>query len=399
MAKEKVILSYSGGLDTSVILKWLQDQNYDVVTFTADIGQGDEIELARIKAKKLGIQDIFIADLREELVKDYIWPMFRANAQYEGVYLLGTSIARPLIAKKIIETAKQMGTKNIAHGATNKGNDQIRFELSLYALYPEVNIIAPWRIWDFQGRKDLINYANEKKIDISNNNNIKNPYSVDANLLHISYEGNDLEDTWNEVANPNTFHFTKPLNDTPDQPEYITIDFEHGDPVSVNNLKLSPANLLSELNKISGKHGIGRIDIVENRFNGIKSRGIYETPGGTVLLTAHKDIESITLDMEVAHLKNDLMPKYAKLIYQGLWFSPERQALQNLIDNTQKRVNGTVKLKLFKGSCQVVGRRSNNSLYNSDNVTFESNNTYEKTDSAGFIRINALRLRLHNQNK
>ncbi len=402
MAKKsikKVVLAYSGGLDTSIILKWLQDEyNCEVVTFTADLGQGEEVEPAREKALKLGIkpENIFILDLREEFVKDFVFPMFRANAIYEGEYLLGTSIARPLIAKKQIEIAQQTGADAVSHGATGKGNDQIRFELGYLALNPDITVIAPWREWDLNSREKLLAYAKENGIEISkkhldeNGNPVVSPYSMDANLLHISYEGLHLENPNNEPEE-NMWLWTNSPENAPDEAEYITIEYKKGDPVAINGEKMSPATLLKTLNDYGNKHGIGRIDIVENRYVGMKARGCYETPGGTIMLKAHRAIESITLDREEAHLKDELMPRYAKLIYTGYWWSPERKALQAAIDATQEQVNGEVRVKLYKGNVMVVGRRSDNSLYSEAHSTFEEDNVYNQADAEGFIRLNALR--------
>jgi argininosuccinate synthase len=388
----KVVLAYSGGLDTSIILKWLQDTyNAEVVTFTADIGQGEEVEEARVKAIKLGVkpENIFIEDLREDFVRDYVFPMFRANAIYEGEYLLGTSIARPLIAKRQIEIARKVGADAVAHGATGKGNDQVRFELGYYALKPDIKVIAPWREWNLNSREKLLAYAEKHGIPI-NKHGKKSPYSMDANLLHISYEGGILEDPWAEPEE-DMWRWTVSPEKAPDKPEYIEIDFEKGDAVAINGSRMSPAVILETLNDFGKKHGIGRIDIVENRFVGMKSRGCYETPGGTILLKAHRAIESITLDKGEAHLKDEIMPKYAELIYNGFWFSPEREALQKLIDNTQKNVNGTVRLKLYKGNVEVVGRKSLNSLFSPEFATFEEDSVYNQKDAQGFIKLNALR--------
>ncbi len=391
---KKVVLAYSGGLDTSIILKWLQD-NYqaEVVTFTADLGQGEEIEPARAKAEQLGVKEIFIEDVREEFVRDYVFPMFRANALYEGTYLLGTSIARPLIAKKLVEVAKRTGADAISHGATGKGNDQVRFELGCYALKPDVKIIAPWREWDLNSRTKLIAYAKEHNIPVAAGKENEAPYSMDANLLHISYEGNALEDPWQEY-DQNILQNTAKLTELPDEAAEIEIEFAGGDPVAINGEKLSPAALLAKLNQLGGKHGVGVIDIVENRYVGIKSRGVYETPGGTILLTARRAVESITLDREVLHLKDELMPKYAKSVYNGYWFAPEREMLQAAIDKSQERVNGTVRLRLYKGACYVLGRKSPNSLYKASLASFEEDGGYSQKDAEGFIKINALRLRV-----
>jgi argininosuccinate synthase len=390
----KVVLAYSGGLDTSVILRWLRETyGCEVVTFTADLGQGEELEPARAKAQMLGVKEIFVEDLREEFVRDYVFPMFRANALYEGVYLLGTSIARPLIAKRLIEIAHATGADAVAHGATGKGNDQVRFELTCYALDPHIRIIAPWREWDLGSREKLIEYAESRQIPIPRGKRGEPPYSTDANLLHISYEGRALEDPWVE---PEEEMFTRTVDPrkAPDEPEYVEIDFERGDPVAVNGERLSPANLLARLNEIAGRHGVGRVDLVENRYVGMKSRGVYETPGGTVLLAAHRAIESITLDRGAAHLKDELMPRYAELIYNGYWFAPEREMLQALIDRSQEKVEGTVRLRLYKGGVQVVGRRSPYSLYRQEYATFEQDTVYDQRDAEGFIRLNALRLRI-----
>ena len=393
---KKVVLAYSGGLDTSIILKWLQD-NYgcEVVTFTADLGQGEDIEPAREKAKLLGIKEIFIEDLREEFVRDFVFPMFRANTVYEGTYLLGTSIARPLIAKRQIEIAKMTGADAVAHGATGKGNDQVRFELCYYALNPHIKIIAPWREWDFQGRQDLIQYAESRQIPIAKDKRGEAPFSVDANLLHASSEGKILEDPWIEAEE---FIYSRTIapEDAPDKPTYIEIGFDKGDAISINGAALSPANLLSQLNQLGKENGIGRLDLVENRFVGMKNRGLYETPGGTILHVAHRAIESLTLDKGMAHLKDELMPRYAELIYNGFWYSPEREMLQAAIDFSQRNVNGTVRLKLYKGNTIVCGRKSEKSLYSADYVTFERGAAdYDHADAHGFIRLNALRLRLN----
>ena len=389
---KKVVLAYSGGLDTSVILKWLQDEyNCEVVTFTADIGQGEEVEPARAKALALGIkpENIFIDDLQEEFVRDYVFPMFRSNAIYEGEYLLGTSIARPLIAKRQAEIAALTGADGVSHGATGKGNDQVRFELGYLGINSDLTIIAPWREWDLNSREKLLAYAAEHGIEIAKKGN-KSPYSMDANLLHISYEGGILEDPNAEPEESMWLWSVSPEN-APDKAEYITIDYKNGDPVALNGNDLSPATMLAELNKLGNKHGIGRVDIVENRFVGMKSRGCYETPGGTIMLKAHRAIESLTLDREEAHLKDELMPRYAKLIYNGFWFAPEREMLQAAIDKTQVNVNGTVKLKLYKGAVSVVGRESQNSLFNPEYSTFEEDEVYNQKDAEGFIKLNALR--------
>ncbi|MHB1881811.1 MAG: argininosuccinate synthase [Acidithiobacillus sp.] len=391
---KKVVLAYSGGLDTSVILKWLQDQyQCDVVTFTADIGQGEELEPARAKAEKLGAREIFIDDLRQEFVRDYVFPMFRANTLYEGEYLLGTSIARPLIAKRMVEIAADVGADAVAHGATGKGNDQVRFELGAYALNPDIQVIAPWREWDLNSREKLLAYAERHGIPVERHGK-KSPYSMDANLLHISYEGGILEDPWAE-AEDGMWRWTRAPEQAPDQPRYLEITYAHGDPIAVDGEPLNPAQLLAHLNTVGGEHGIGRLDIVENRYVGMKSRGCYETPGGTILLKAHRAIESITLDREVAHLKDELMPRYASIIYNGFWWSPERRALQTLIDQTQRLVNGVVRLKLYKGSCMVVGRQSQESLFDPRIATFEDDaGAYNQKDAEGFIKLNALRLRI-----
>ena len=389
---KKAVLAYSGGLDTSIILKWLQDEyNCEVVTFTADIGQGEEVEPAREKALKLGIkpENIFIEDLREEFVRVYVFPMFRANAIYEGEYLLGTSIARPLIAKRQIEIARLTGADAVSHGATGKGNDQVRFELGYLALNPDITIIAPWREWDLNSREKLLAYAESHGIPIEKHGK-KSPYSMDANLLHISYEGGRLEDPMNEPEEE-MWRWTVSPEKAPDEPEYITLSYKNGDPVAIDGKEYSPAELLTELNRLGSKHGIGRLDLVENRFVGMKSRGCYETPGGTIMLKAHRAIESITLDREEAHLKDELMPRYATLIYNGFWFAPEREMLQAAIDRTQRNVNGDVRLKLYKGNVTVVGRQSPNSLFNPEFSTFEEDTVYNQKDAEGFIRLNALR--------
>ncbi len=392
----KVVLAYSGGLDTSIILKWLQTTyRCEVVTFTADLGQGEELEPARRKAQLLGIRDenIFVEDLREEFVRDYVFPMFRANAQYEGLYLLGTSIARPLIAKKQIEIAEKVGADAVAHGATGKGNDQVRFELSSYALKPDVTVIAPWREWDLTSRTKLIEFAEQHQIPIAKDKRGDAPFSVDANLLHASSEGKVLEDPAQEVPDY-VYSRTIDPEEAPDTPTVITVEFERGDPVAIDGQKLSPAALLTRLNDLGRANGIGRLDLVENRFVGMKSRGMYETPGGTILLQAHRGIESITLDRGAAHLKDELMPRYAELIYNGLWFTPEREMLQALIDKSQEDVEGAVRLKLYKGNVIVTGRKSAKSLYSDALVTFEDDRgAYDQKDAEGFIRLNALRLR------
>ncbi|HBU99124.1 argininosuccinate synthase [Thalassospira lucentensis] len=393
---KKVVLAYSGGLDTSIILKWLREQyNCEVVTFTADLGQGEELEPARKKAEMFGVKQIFIEDLREEFVRDYVFPMFRANALYEGVYLLGTSIARPLIAKRQIEIAKEVGADAVSHGATGKGNDQVRFELGYYGLKPDVKVIAPWREWELNSRTALLDFAQKHQIPISADKagGDEPPYSTDANLLHISYEGKALEDPWTK-PNENMFMRTVSPQNAPDAITTIEIEFEKGDPVAVNGERMSPATLLTKLNDVAGKNGIGRLDLVENRYVGMKSRGVYETPGGTIMLTAHRAMESITLDRNAGHLKDELMPRYAEMIYNGYWWSPERQALQRLIDDTQRSVNGTVRLDLYKGNVTVTGRKSPNSIYSEEHVTFEADTVYDQHDAEGFIKLNALRLRL-----
>lgn len=392
---KKVVLAYSGGLDTSVILKWLQETySCEVVTFTADLGQGEELEPARKKAEMLGIKEIYIEDLREEFVRDFVFPMFRANALYEGIYLLGTSIARPLIAKRQIEIAQETGADAVCHGATGKGNDQVRFELGYYALNPEIKVIAPWREWDLTSRARLIEFAEKNQIPVAKDKRGEAPFSVDANLLHTSSEGKLLEDPAQE-APAYVYQRTVAPEEAPDRPTYIEIEFEKGDAVGIDGKKLSPAALLTKLNELGGANGIGRLDLVENRYVGMKSRGIYETPGGTVLLAAHRGIESITLDRGAMHLKDDLMPRYAELIYNGFWWSPEREMLQALIDRSQEMVSGTVRLKLYKGSVSVVGRSSPNSLYSMAHVTFEDDaGAYNQKDAEGFIKLNALRLRL-----
>ena len=394
-APRKVVLAYSGGLDTSIILKWLQSEyRAEVVTFTADLGQNEELEPARRKAEMMGATAIFIEDLKEEFVRDYVFPMFRANTVYEGQYLLGTSIARPLIAKRLIEIAEQTGADAIAHGATGKGNDQVRFELSAYALNPDIRIVAPWREWNLSSRAKLIEFAEKHQIPIAKDKRGEAPFSVDANLLHTSSEGKVLEDP-SEEAPGYVYQRTVDPEDAPDDAEYVEISFERGDAVAVNGRSLSPARLLLELNEIARRHGVGRLDLVENRYVGMKSRGIYETPGGTILLHAHRGIEQITLDRGAAHLKDELMPKYAELIYNGYWFSPERAMLQALIDESQVQVSGSVRLKLYKGSAHVVGRNSDQSLYSQEQVTFEDDQgAYDQKDAQGFIKLNALRLRL-----
>ncbi len=396
-APKKVVLAYSGGLDTSIILKWLQvEYGCEVVTFTADLGQGEELEPARAKAELLGIKpgNIHIEDVREEFVRDFVFPMFRANAVYEGLYLLGTSIARPLISKRLVEIAAQTGADAVAHGATGKGNDQVRFELSAYALNPEIKVIAPWREWDLTSRTRLLEFAEAHQIPIAKDKRGEAPFSVDANLLHTSSEGKVLEDPA-EPAPDYVYQRTTHPEDAPDTPEHVEITFEKGDAVAIDGARMSPAALLERLNEIGGKHGCGRLDLVEGRYVGMKSRGIYETPGGTLLLEAHRGIESITLDRGAAHLKDELMPRYAELIYNGYWFSPEREMLQAAIDHSQTRVNGTVRLKLYKGSARCVGRWSEDTLYSEQHVTFEDDaGAYDQKDAEGFIRINALRLKL-----
>jgi argininosuccinate synthase len=397
MAKKinKVVLAYSGGLDTSVILKWLQTTyGCEVVTFTADLGQGEELEPARKKAEMLGIKQIYVEDLRETFVRDYVFPMFRANALYEGTYLLGTSIARPLIARRQIEIAKETGADAVAHGATGKGNDQVRFELTYYSLNPDITVIAPWREWELTSRTRLIEFAEMNQIPIAKDKRGEAPFSVDANLLHSSSEGKALEDPWHE---PEEFVYQRTISPetAPDKATYVEIGFEKGDAVSIDGKTLSPAALLTQLNALGKANGIGRLDLVENRFVGMKSRGVYETPGGTILHHAHRGIESITLDRGAAHLKDEIMPRYAELIYNGFWFSPEREMLQALIDKSQEHVEGTVRLKLYKGNCIVAGRKSRKSLYSLAHVTFEEDQgSYDQRDAAGFIKLNALRLRL-----
>ena len=391
---KKVVLAYSGGLDTSIILKWLQTElGAEVVTFTADLGQGEELEPARKKAEMLGIKEIYIEDVREEFISDFVFPMFRANAQYEGLYLLGTSIARPLISKRLVEIAQETGADAIAHGATGKGNDQVRFELSAYALNPDIKVIAPWRDWTFKSRTDLINFAEQHQIPVAKDKKGEAPFSVDANLLHSSSEGKVLEDPWQEPPEYVHMRTISPM-DAPDTPTEIVISFRKGDPVALDGKELSPATLFKTLNDLGRDNGIGRLDLVENRFVGMKSRGVYETPGGTILLQAHRAIESITLDRGAAHLKDELMPRYAELIYNGFWFSPEREMLQALIDKSQEDVEGDVRLKLYKGNVIVTGRRSPRSLYSDALVTFEDDRgAYDQKDAEGFIRLNALRLR------
>ena len=396
---KKVVLAYSGGLDTSVILKWLEEHyQCDVITFTADLGQGEELDPARQKAAMLGVRDIRIADLREEFVRDFVFPMFRANALYEGVYLLGTSIARPLISRHLIEIAHETGADAVAHGATGKGNDQVRFELSCYALDPDIKVIAPWREWDLTSRTRLIDFAEKHQIPIARDKRGEAPFSIDANLLHTSAEGKEMEDP--RVA-PGAHVYSRSVSpmEAPDEATEITITFERGDATGLNGVALSPAELLTRLNELGGANGIGRLDLVENRFVGMKSRGIYETPGGTILLAAHRAIESITLDRGAMHLKDEMMPRYAELIYNGFWFSPEREMLQALIDKSQEQVEGTVRLQLYKGNVIVTGRDSDKSLYSLEHVTFEEDSVYDQRDAEGFIKLNALRLRLLNRQR
>ncbi|PID48559.1 MAG: argininosuccinate synthase [Proteobacteria bacterium] len=393
---KKVVLAYSGGLDTSIIAKWLQETyRCEVVTFTADIGQGEEVEPARTKAEAMGIKEIYIEDLREAFVRDFVFPMFRANALYEGEYLLGTSIARPLIAKRLVEIANETGADAISHGATGKGNDQVRFELGAYALKPGVKVIAPWREWDLNSREALMSYAEQHNIPVDfQKAGKKSPYSMDANLLHISYEGGPLENPWFE-AEEDMWRWSVSPGNAPDQPTYIEITYEKGDPIALNGERLSPADMLARLNKLGGDHGIGRLDLVENRYVGMKSRGCYETPGGTIMLRAHRAIESLTLDREVAHLKDQLMPQYAELIYNGYWWSPERKMLQQMIDTSQAYVNGVVRLKLYKGNAIVAGRQSNDSLFDAKMATFDDDEgAYNQKDAEGFIKLNALRMRI-----
>lgn len=392
---KKVVLAYSGGLDTSIILKWLQTEyQAEVVTFTADLGQGEELEPARRKAQLLGTKEIYIEDLREEFVRDYVFPMFRANTLYEGSYLLGTSIARPLIAKRLVEIARETGADAVAHGATGKGNDQVRFELAAYSLNPAIKVIAPWREWKLTSRAKLVEFAEQHQIPLTKDKLGEAPFSVDANLLHTSSEGKVLEDPSAEAPDY-VYQRTAHPEDAPDKPEFIELEFETGDAVAIDGKRMTPAGLLTELNDLGGRHGIGRLDLVENRYVGMKSRGIYETPGGTILLEAHRGIEQIALDRGAAHLKDEIMPKYAELIYNGYWFSPEREMLQALIDKSQERVSGTVRLKLYKGRADTVARRSENSLYSEEHVTFEDDaGAYDQKDAAGFIKLNALRLRL-----
>lgn len=392
--KEKIVLAFSGGLDTSIILKWLQNEkNFEVVTFTADIGQGIEIQEARDKAKSFGIKEIFIEDLTNEFIEEYVFPMFRANTLYEGQYLLGTSIARPLIAKKQIQIAEKVGANFVSHGATGKGNDQIRFELAYYALNPKIKVIAPWREWNLKSRQDLIEYANNNDISFSKDKENEPPYSMDANILHTSYEGKFLEDPW---IPPDESMFSRSVSPevAPNEPVEIQIEFLNGDPIKIDNEKKSPTEIFQYLNDIGGKNGVGRLDLVENRFVGMKSRGVYETPGGSILLAARRAVESITLDKAAAHLKDDIMPRYAELIYNGFWFSPEREMLQAMIDKSQKNVNGVVRLKIYKGNVTILGRKSDSSLYSTEMATFEEDSVYDQKDAEGFIKLNALRLKL-----
>ncbi len=392
---KKVVLAYSGGLDTSIILKWLQTEyGCEVVTFTADLGQGEELEPARKKAEMLGVREIYIEDLREEFTRDFVFPMFRANALYEGLYLLGTSIARPLISKRLVEIAAETGADAVAHGATGKGNDQVRFELSAYALNPEIKVIAPWRLWDLTSRTKLLDFAEKNQIPIAKDKRGEAPFSVDANLLHTSSEGKVLENPGDEAPDYVLQRITRPEN-APDAPEFVEITFEKGDAVAIDGVAMSPATVLTRLNELGGKHGVGILDLVENRFVGMKSRGIYETPGGTILLEAHRGIEQITLDAGAGHLKDSIMPRYAELIYNGFWFSPEREMLQALIDKSQEHVSGTVRVKLYKGSARTVARWSEHSLYSEAHVTFEEDaGAYDQKDAQGFIQLNALRLKL-----
>lgn len=391
----KVVLAYSGGLDTSVIVKWLQQEyQCEVVTFTADIGQGEEVEPARAKAEALGVKEIYIDDLREEYARDFVFPMFRANTIYEGEYLLGTSIARPLIAKRLIEIANETNADAISHGATGKGNDQVRFELGAYALKPGIQVIAPWREWDLNSRDKLMAYCEQHNIPVEMKRGKKSPYSMDANLLHISYEGGNLEDPWSE-AEEDMWRWTVAPEQAPDQPTYLTLSYEKGDIVAIDGESMSPATVIEYLNKVAGANGVGRLDIVENRYVGMKSRGCYETPAGTVMMKAHRAIESVTLDREVAHLKDELMPKYAKLIYNGYWWAPERVMLQSAIDQSQEVVNGEVRVKLYKGNVSVVGRQSDDSLFDANIATFDDDGgSYNQADAEGFIKLNALRLRI-----
>ncbi|PHS70255.1 MAG: argininosuccinate synthase [Methylophaga sp.] len=397
----KVVLAYSGGLDTSIILKWLQDvYDCEVVTFTADIGQGEEVEPARAKAQAMGIKEIYIEDLREEFARDYVFPMFRANTIYEGEYLLGTSIARPLIAKRLVEIAEQVGAQAISHGATGKGNDQVRFELGAYALSPDIKVIAPWREWDLSSRQSLLDYAEKHGIPVEMKRGKKSPYSMDANLLHISYEGDILEDPWTEPE-ASMWRWSVSLEDAPDKATYLELSYEKGDIVAIDGKQMSPATVMEYLNKVGGENGIGRLDMVENRYVGMKARGCYETPAGTIMIPAHRAIESITVDREVAHLKDELMPRYASLIYNGYWWSPEREMLQVMINESQKTVNGKVRLKLYKGNVVVVGRASEtNSLFDESIATFEDDGgAFNQKDAEGFIKLNALRLKIAGKNK
>ena len=392
--KKKIVLAFSGGLDTSIILKWLQNEyDAEVITFTADIGQGIETNDAKEKAKQLGVEHIFVENLQDEFVREYVFPMFRANAVYEGYYLLGTSIARPLIAKRQIEIAHKVGAEFVSHGATGKGNDQVRFELGYYAIDPKIKVIAPWREWNLKSRAQLLDYAMQNQITVPKDKFNEAPYSMDANLLHTSYEGKVLEDPWVE-PDESMFMRTKSLEDAPDEPTMITIEFKNGDPVSINDEKLSPSKLLSKLNQVGGQNGVGRLDLVENRYVGMKSRGVYETPGGEILLVARRAVESLTLDGESCHLKDEVMPKYAKLIYNGFWFSPERIMLQSLIDQSQIKVNGLVRLKIYKGNIVVLGRQSQDSLYSQSMATFEEDAVYDQKDAEGFIKLNSLRLKI-----
>ena len=391
---KKLVLAYSGGLDTSVILRWFQEEYYcEIVTFTADLGQEEDLQKTLAKAEASGIKEIYIEDLREEFVSDFVFPMFRANALYEGVYLLGTAIARPLIAKRQIEIAAETGADAVSHGATGKGNDQVRFELGYYALNPQIKVIVPWRQWNLDGRQKLLEFAKSHQIDIPRDKIEEPPYSMDANLLHVSYEGRALENPWLEADDKMFMRSVSP-EAAPDQPQYIEIEFLEGDPVAINGEILSPAEVLKKLNQFGGKNGIGRLDLVENRYVGMKSRGVYETPGGTILIAAHRGIESITIDRGAGHLKDELMPRYAELIYNGFWFSPEREMIQSAVDESQKHVSGTVRLKLYKGSATVTGRKSPNTLYSKEHVTFESDSVYNQHDAEGFIKLNALRLKL-----
>lgn len=395
MTKEKIVLAYSGGLDTSIILKWLQvERNYDVIAFTADLGQGDEVEQARVKALNTGAVNAYALDLKEEFIKDFVFPMMRSSALYEGYYLLGTSIARPLIAKHMVEIAEKEGAVAVSHGATGKGNDQVRFELTAFALKPDIKTVAPWREWDFKGRSDLEAFAHEHNIPVPTTK--KDPWSTDANMLHISYEGGVLEDPWSEPPS-HMFKLTVNPEDAPDTPEYVEIEFVAGDPVAINGEKLSPAQLLEKANQIAGAHGVGRVDLVENRFVGMKSRGVYETPGGTLLYHARRAVESLALDREVLHQRDQLSPKYAELVYNGFWYAPEREALQVYFDHVAQRVTGTARIKLYKGNATVVGRKSPYSLYDKELVTFEADSVYNQADAAAFIKLNALRLRVLNR--